>query len=86
LNSDFSPCPTSEKPFTFWWPWTMKRTNSPQACTSPTLGAPSQNGTPSLIHAYIGSPTWVRCMPSHISTSYHLLHSQGCEVCIVRCS
>jgi len=64
----------------------MRRANFPRACAWPKLEAPSQNGTPGLIHAYAGFQAWVWNMPSHIGTSCHLLHSQGHGVCILKCS
>jgi hypothetical protein len=48
--------------------------------------APSLNGTHNLTHAYARSQAWVWNTPLHIGASYHLLHSQGHEICILRCS
>jgi hypothetical protein len=64
----------------------MRWANFLQACIWPKSGAPSQNGTLSLIHAYVGSQAWVWNTPSHIGANCHSSHSQGHEVCTLKCS
>ncbi len=82
----FRPIPHSKNlPFSRWLR-IMRRANSLQACVWPKSKAPSQNGTLSLTHAYVKFQTWVWNTSSHIGASCHLLHSQGHEVCILKCS
>jgi hypothetical protein len=64
----------------------VRRANFLQACVWPKLETPSQIGTRNPANACVESQACVWNKPSHIVASCHLWHSQGREVCTLKCS
>jgi len=86
LNSNFSPHPTYDKPFTFVMTLKNEIGQFSSNLRLTQVKSPITKWHTGLIHAYVKSQARIQCTPSHIGASYHLLYSQCHKVYTLRWS